>query len=58
MPRAEQRSAHLALYRRRPEEAEAILLQGRLVYAAIRLNIDLYRFKRYAVSPELAGQQC
>ena len=42
------RNAQLALYRRVPDEAEAILLQAQppLRYRAIKLNITMYNWKR------------
>lgn len=48
IPSAEGRAAELALYRRMPEEAEAILLQASppLVYRAIKMNIRLFRWVR------------
>lgn len=48
IPSEEGRSAELALYRRCPDEAEAILLQARppLIYRAIKLNIRLFRWGR------------
>ena len=46
MPLPEQRQAELALYRRRPEQAESILLaaQPPLVWRAIEMNL------RYAIA--------
>ncbi|CAM9607280.1 unnamed protein product, partial [Choristocarpus tenellus] len=48
IPSEEGRNAELALYRRCPEEAEAILLQASppLTYRAIKLNIRLFRWSR------------
>jgi len=48
LPSEETRNAELALYRRCPDEAEAILLQARppLLYRAIDLNIRLFRWGR------------
>lgn len=43
---ADAREAELALYQRRPAEAESILLQADLIYRAIKLNIRLYRWDR------------
>ncbi len=40
------RNAELALFCRRPMEAEQILLQARLYYRAIKLNIRLYKWER------------
>jgi intraflagellar transport protein 80 len=38
----------MALFRRQPEEAERIMLQASppLVYRAIKMNIDLFRWSR------------
>lgn len=41
IPTQEGRDAALALFRRRPEEAEQMLLQAGLVYRAIDVNISL-----------------
>lgn len=38
--------AYLALYFQRPEEAEQILIQGRLYYRALKMNIKLYKWDR------------
>jgi intraflagellar transport protein 80 len=48
IPSEEGRSAALALYRRCPDEAEAILLQAKppLVYRAIKMNVRLFRWGR------------
>jgi intraflagellar transport protein 80 len=48
IPSAEGRNAELALYQRRPEEAERILLQANppLIYRAIKMNIRLFRWSR------------
>ncbi|PNH11834.1 Intraflagellar transport protein 80 [Tetrabaena socialis] len=46
IPTEEGRNAELAVYRRKPDEAEAILLQAGLVYRAIKLNIKLFNFER------------
>ena len=48
LPLPELRNAELALYRRAPEEAEALLLQASppLVYRAAKLNIRLGRWAR------------
>uniref|UniRef100_A0A7S3R5J7 Intraflagellar transport protein 80 n=1 Tax=Dunaliella tertiolecta TaxID=3047 RepID=A0A7S3R5J7_DUNTE len=46
VPHEEGRNAELALYRRRPDEAEAILIQAGLTYRAIKLNIKLFRWDR------------
>ena len=43
---AEGRAAELALFRRRPEEAEQILLQASLYYRAIKMNIRLFNWER------------
>ena len=42
------RNAEMSLFCRQPVEAEGILLQGGLIYRAIRLNIDLYKWSRWA----------
>ncbi|KAG0618321.1 hypothetical protein M758_4G054400 [Ceratodon purpureus] len=42
----EARQAELTLFRRRPEEAESILLQAGLIYRAISLNIRLFNWDR------------
>uniref|UniRef100_A0A7S0RGA6 Intraflagellar transport protein 80 homolog n=1 Tax=Pyramimonas obovata TaxID=1411642 RepID=A0A7S0RGA6_9CHLO len=46
IPTEEARAAELALFRRRPEEAEAILLQAGLVYRAIKMNVRLFAWER------------
>eukprot|EP00803_Ostreobium_quekettii_P011498 evm.model.scf_932.3 EVM.evm.TU.scf_932.3 scf_932:41511-43103(+) len=46
IPTEEGRSAELALYKRRPLEAEAILLQAGLIYRAIKLHIKLFNWER------------
>ena len=46
IPTEEGRNAELALYRRRPNEAEAILVQAGLVYRAIKLNVKLFRWEK------------
>jgi len=46
IPTEEGRNAELALFRRRPDEAEAILLQAGLVYRAIKMNIKLFNWDR------------
>merc|ERR1712100_839309 len=46
IPSAEGRAAELALFRRRPEEAESILLQAALYYRAIKVNIRLFNWER------------
>lgn len=46
IPTEEGRNAELALYRRRPDEAEAILIQAGLVYRAIKMNVKLFRWDR------------
>ncbi|KAK3271476.1 Intraflagellar transport protein 80 [Cymbomonas tetramitiformis] len=46
MPTEEGRSAELALFRRRPDEAESILLQAGLTYRAIKMNIRLFNWDR------------
>ena len=42
----EGRNAELLLWRRRPEEAEAILLGAKLIYRAIDMNMRLFRWDR------------
>lgn len=42
----EARQAELTLFRRRPEEAESILLQAGLIYRAISLNLRLFNWDR------------
>jgi len=46
IPSTEGRAAELALFRRRPEEAEQILLQAGLFYRAIKVNIRLFNWER------------
>jgi len=46
IPSAEGRAAELALFRRRPEEAEQILVQAALYYRAIKVNIRLFNWER------------
>uniref|UniRef100_A0A7S2QU27 Intraflagellar transport protein 80 n=2 Tax=Chlamydomonas chlamydogama TaxID=225041 RepID=A0A7S2QU27_9CHLO len=46
IPTEEGRNAELAVYRRRPDEAEAILIQAGLVYRAIKMNIKLFNWER------------
>lgn len=48
VPSEEGRNAEMALFMRRPEEAEAILLQASppLLYRAIKLNVRLFRWDR------------
>ncbi|KAL9641874.1 hypothetical protein ABK040_000254 [Willaertia magna] len=46
IPSTEGRNAALALYMRNFDEAESILLQSRLTYRAIKMNIKLYRWDR------------
>merc|ERR1711916_148276 len=46
IPTIEARNAELALFRRSPGEAEAILLQAGLVYRAIKMNINDYNWDR------------
>ena len=46
IPSIEGRAAELALFRRRPEEAEQILLQAGLFYRAIKVNIRLFNWER------------
>lgn len=42
----EARQAEIALFKRRPEEAESILLQAGLVYRAINMNLRLFNWTR------------
>jgi len=46
IPSEEGRAAELALFRRRPEEAEAILLQAGLTYRAIKTSIRQFNWDR------------
>lgn len=46
IPTVEGRNAELALYMRRPDEAESILLQAGLIYRAIKMHIRLYFWNR------------
>lgn len=46
IPTVEGRNAELALYMRRPDEAESILLQAGLTYRAIKMHIKLYNWNR------------
>eukprot|EP00744_Colponema_vietnamica_P004654 GILI01006912.1.p1 GENE.GILI01006912.1~~GILI01006912.1.p1 ORF type:complete len:758 (-),score=200.90 GILI01006912.1:92-2365(-) len=46
IPTEQGRNAELALFCRRPDEAEQILLQAKLIYRAIKLNIRLFRWER------------
>jgi intraflagellar transport protein 80 len=48
LPTSEARQAELALYRRRPDQAESILLSAQppLVWRAIEMNISLHRYDR------------
>lgn len=43
------------MYRRRPDEGEQILLQAKLVWRAIKLNIALFRWERCATSIYVFG---
>jgi len=45
-PREEIRNAMLALYRKKPDEAEAILLQAGLHYRAIKMHIKMFQWER------------
>lgn len=47
LPSEESRRAALAVYRRQPEQGEAILTQANLVFQAIQLNIELFRWQRW-----------
>jgi intraflagellar transport protein 80 len=53
IPTNEGRNAELALFRRMPYEAEAILLQSQLYYRAIKMWIRLFNWERALVSPVL-----
>lgn len=46
IPTQEGRDAALALFRRRPEEAEEMLLQAGLLYRAIDMNMGLMKWER------------
>lgn len=46
IPSPEGQSAYMHLFRRQPDDAENILLQGGLIYRAIKLNIHLFRWER------------
>mmetsp|Transcript_5483 Transcript_5483/g.19072 ORF Transcript_5483/g.19072 Transcript_5483/m.19072 type:complete len:763 (-) Transcript_5483:1656-3944(-) len=46
IPTEEGRNAELAVFRRRTDEAEAILLQAGLTYRAIKVNLDLFNWDR------------
>eukprot|EP00899_Mesostigma_viride_P006413 jgi/Mesvir1/15773/Mv03342-RA.1 len=46
IPTEEGRNAELALLRRRPDEAESILLQAGLTFRAIKMNVKLFNFDR------------
>lgn len=48
IPSDEGKQAEMALLRHHPDEAERILLQASppLLYRAVKLNIDLYRWNR------------
>jgi len=46
LPSEPSRNAALAVYQKRIPEAEQILLQARLYYRAIKLNIKLYKWDR------------
>lgn len=50
----EGKSAAIALFRRQKKEAESTLIQAGLVYRAIRMNIDLFEWRR---ALDLAIQQ-
>ena len=54
VPSKEGRSAEMALFLRKREEAEAILLQAGLVYRAITMHMDLFAWER---ALELAMKQ-
>jgi intraflagellar transport protein 80 len=46
IPSEQGRSAELALFCKRPQEAEQILLQARLYYRAIKMNVRLFKWGR------------
>eukprot|EP00761_Pharyngomonas_kirbyi_P000649 gb/GECH01000649.1/.p1 GENE.gb/GECH01000649.1/~~gb/GECH01000649.1/.p1 ORF type:complete len:758 (+),score=164.05 gb/GECH01000649.1/:1-2274(+) len=46
IPLVERRNAELALYQRRPQEAENILMQAGLVFRAIKMRMNLYNWDR------------
>lgn len=46
LPTEEARNAELALFRRRPDEAEAILLQSGMTFRAIYSNLRLFAWER------------
>jgi intraflagellar transport protein 80 len=46
LPSEPARNAALAVYQKKIPEAEAILLQARLYYRAIKLNIKMYKWER------------
>ena len=46
IPTEEGRMAELALFRRKPEEAESILLQAGAVYRAIDMHVRLFNWRR------------
>jgi intraflagellar transport protein 80 len=46
LPSEEGRAAELSVFRRRPDEAEGILLNAGLLYRAIKLNVRLFRWER------------
>ena len=46
LPSEPSRNAALAMYCKKVNEAEQILLQARLFYRAIKMNIKLYRWER------------
>ena len=46
VPSQEGRAAELALLRRQPKEAEAILIAANLIYRAIKMWINLFNWER------------
>ncbi|BBN11030.1 hypothetical protein Mp_5g08460 [Marchantia polymorpha subsp. ruderalis] len=46
LPSEDARQAELALFKRRPEEAESILLQAGLIYRAIKMHTRLFNWDR------------
>lgn len=58
IPSAVARNAELALLKRNPDEAEKLLLQAQppLLYRAIKLNINLFRWERALEIAQLGKQ--
>ncbi len=55
IPSVEGRNAELALFRRRPQEAESILLQANLAYRAIKMHIRLFNWERCGLAGSGGG---